>query len=320
MLEKINFLELQSVIAVSKCLNMGAAAATLQIPKSSLQKHIEAVERKLGDKLFNRAQKSGEISLTAYGQTILPKIETIVSLAGSLSITDKFSKDDHTSGEVGIMSTQTILESYVAPFVPSLLRKNPNIDIVLIQRDDVYFGQPPLNQIFIGCWDDNPETYEYIPFHTFRQKLFASKEYLKNNPPINEISDLKGHTLITLKGISETNNVLPQDSFLRKLGFTINDIKLIKVRGPRTSDILAVNGAGLLLCAPESMNLCNLGLQEVLPEIQTNDIEIFVKVHKKFLKWPLCQYMIDWIFENRDKAFKEIGVTPQKHIPLFKSS
>ncbi len=31
----------------------------------------------------------------------------------------------------------------------------------------------------------------------------------------------------------------------------------------------------------------------------------------------LCQYMIDWIFENRDKAFKKIGVMPQKHTPLF---
>ncbi len=317
MLEKINFLELQSVIAVSKCLNMGAAAATLQIPKSSLQKHIEAVERKLGDKLFNRAQKSGEISLTAYGQTILPKIETIVSLAGSLSISDKFSKDDHTSGEVGIMSTQTILESYVAPFVPSLLRKNPNIDLYLKQKDENYFGQPPLNEIFIGCWDDDPEIYEYIPFYTFRQKLFASKEYLKHHPKINSINDLKGKTLIVLKSIQANESIVQQEPFLRKLGLARNEIKFLRISGPRTSDLVAENGGGILLCAPESVKLCGLNLEEVLPSITGNEIEIYLKVHKQFLQWPLAKYMIDWIFENRDKAFKKIGVIPQKHAPLF---
>ncbi len=318
MLEKINFLELQSIVAVSKCLNMAAAAVTLGIPKSSLQKHIQAVERKLGDKIFNRAQKSGEISITPYGRSILPKIETIISLGGSLSINDKFSKEDPTAGEVGIMSTQTILENYIAPFVPNLLKHYPNIDLSLVQRDDVYFGQPPMNQIFIGCWDDNPETYDYVPFYTFRQKLFASENYLKEKPPINEIKDLKGHTLITLKGINENNNVLPQDSFMRKLGLTINDLKLVKVKGPRTTDVLAMHGGGLLLCAPESVKLCGLGLQEVLPEIESTDIEIYVKIHKQFLQWPLGKFMVDWIFYNRNTVLKKIGITPQKHSPLFK--
>jgi len=319
MLEKLNINELNSVATIGKTLSINKAAEFLNIPKITVYKHLESVEKKLGDKIFNRAQKSGEISVTPYGRGILPKIETIISLGGSLSINDKFSKEDPTSGEVGIMSTQTILENYIAPFVPDFLKNYPNIDLSIVQRDDVYFGQPPLNQIFIGCWDDNPEIYEYIPFYTFRQKLFASENYLKEKPPINEIKDLKGHTLITLKGINENNNVLPQDSFMRKLGLTINDLKLVKVKGPRTTDVLAMHGGGLLLCAPESVKLCGLGLQEVLPEIESTDIEIYVKVHKQFLQWPLGKFMVDWIFENRNTVLKKIGITPQRHSPLFKN-
>lgn len=317
MIEKINFQELHNIHVLSKCLHMQSAATALQIPKSTLQNHLEAVEKRLGARIFERSQKSGEMMLTTFGKTVIPKIQDILWLAGSLSAMDGFSKEKHNSGEVSIMSTQTILENYICPNVREFLLENQEIKLSLRQKDENYYSQPNVNEIFIGCWEDNTENYEYFFFHTYVQTLWASEEYLKSNPPINEINDLQGHTIICLRSINEHEHIATQDSFFKQLSHIKNTIKILNVAGPRTTDVLAEHGAGLVLCAPESVRLCGLKLKPVLPQIAGEIVNIYVKVHKQFLKWPLAKFITDWIFSCRDGSLKSIGITPKEHKPLL---
>lgn len=316
MIEKINFQELNNIYVLSKCLHMQSAANALKMPKSTLQNHLEAVEKRLGARIFERSQKSGEMLLTAFGKNIIPKIQDILWLASSLSATDGFSKEKNNSGEVSIMSTQTILENYICPNVRELLVENPEIKLSLKQKDENYYSQPNVNEIFIGCWEDNTENYEYFFFHTYTQTLWASEQYLASNPPINEINDLKGHTVICLRSINEHEYIATQDSFFKKLAHIKNEIKVLSVAGPRATDVLAENGAGLILCASESVRLCGLKLEPVLPSVVGETVNIYVKVHKQFLKWPLAKFMVDWIFMCRDKSLSSIGVLPAEHKPL----
>jgi len=317
MIDKINFQELQNIYVLSKFLNMQAAADALKIPKSTLQKHLESVEKKLGTKIFDRSQKSGEMNFTQFGKSIIPKIQNILWLAGSLSLMDKFSKDSYNSGEISIMSTQTILENYICPYVRELLIKNPELSLSIKQKDENYYSQPALNEVFIGCWEDNVETYEYLPFYTYTQKLWASRSYLESTPPINTLNDLKGHTLICLKSINESEHISTQDSLFKQLGPLKAAIKILNVAGPRTSDMLAKNGAGILVTAPETVKLCALDLLPVLPEISGEIVQIYVKIHKQLLQWPLGKFIVDWIFSCRDNSFNTIGVSAEKHTPLL---
>jgi DNA-binding transcriptional LysR family regulator len=319
MIDKINFQELQNIYVLSKCLNMQSAANALKMPKSTLQKHLEAVEKKLGTKIFDRSQKSGEMSFTQFGKSIIPKIQNILWLAGSLSMMDKFSKDSPNSGEISIMSTQTILENYICPYIRELLIKNPNLTLSLKQKDENYYSQPKLNEVFIGCWENNTETYEYIPFHSYEQKLWASSTYLESNPPIKTLNDLKGHTLICLMSINENEHITTQDSLFRKLGPLRKAIKVLNVAGPRTTDVLAKNGAGILVTATETVKLCALDLLPVLPEISGEIVQIYVKIHKQLLQWPLGKFIVDWIFECRDRSFRSIDTPTEKHSPLLEN-
>jgi len=317
MIDKINFQELENVYVLSKSLNMQSASNALKIPKSTLQKHLESVEKKLGTKIFDRFQKSGEMTVTQFGKSIIPKIQNILWIAGSLSMMDKFSKDSPNRGEVSVMSTQTILENYVCPYVRDLLIKNPELTLSIKQKDENYYSQTTLNEVFIGCWEDNTETYEYIPFHTYTQKLWASSAYLESSPPIKTISDLKGHTLICLRSINENEHISTQDSLFRQLGPLRTVIKILNVAGPRTTDVLAENGAGILVTAPETVKLCGLNLIPVLPEISGETVQIYVKIHKQLLQWPLGKFIVDWIFSCRDASFRKIGAFTEKHIPLL---
>jgi hypothetical protein len=174
-----------------------------------------------------------------------------------------------------------------------------------------------VNEIFIGCWEDNMENYEYFFFHTYAQTLWASEAYLNSNPPINDMDDLKGHTIICLRSINEHEHITTQDSFFKKIAHIKNGIKVLSVAGPRATDVLAEHGAGLILCASESVSLCGLNLKPVLPQMVGEVVSIYVKVHKQFLKWPLGKFMVNWIFECRNKALKSIGVQPKEQEPLY---
>ncbi len=317
MIDKINFQELQNIYALSKCLNMQSAANVLKIPKSTLQKHLESVEKKLGSKLFDRSQKSGEMTITSFGKGIFPKVQNILWIAGSLSVMDTFSKNAPNVGEISIMSTQTILENYICPYVKELLTKNPGLTLSLSQKDENYYSQPTLNQVFIGCWEDNTETYEYLPFHTYTQKLWASQEYINEHPPLKDIKDLKGHTLICLKSINENENISTQDSLFRQFGPIRSELRLLKVAGPRTTDVLAEAGTGILVGAPESVKLCRLNLLPILEHISGETVDIYVKIHRNLFQLPIGKFIVDWIFKCRDMSLARINITPEKYTPLL---
>lgn len=125
MIEKLNLFELQSMVAISKALNLASAADSLGIPKPTLQKHVESVERKIGERLFDRRQKNGEVLITSYGKEALPKIENILWLAQALSRESRFFAHTHNEGDVSIRTTQTLLEIFILPFFQGFISQNP---------------------------------------------------------------------------------------------------------------------------------------------------------------------------------------------------
>jgi hypothetical protein len=303
------------VAIISKTLNINKAAEFLNIPKITIFKHLESVEKKLGEKIFNRTPKVSNVVLTQYGKNIIPKIQNILWIVSSLSPSEGLNSSAPNKGKIAITSTQSLLEAFIVPFTRNLLKDNPDIELTINQRDENYYSNPVLNEIFIGCWENNP-TYEYIPFYTFRQKLWASKDYLKETAPIKDLKDIKEHFFIGLKSINDIEHIISHDKLLKQLGSDKGNLRFIDVAGPRISDALALNSVGIISSAPEIKRLLGYDLEPVCPDFSGDEIDIYVTVNKQFIKWPICKFILNWIFDCRDNSLRKIGVTPPQRYPI----
>ncbi len=304
----INTTEAQVVSAVKDSMNISAAAQSLGIPKTTLSSILSKIEKKLENPIFIRKQGSGEVKITDFGHEVIPKLEKIIWITESFRPIKETSKKVYNAGKINIISTQTFLESFIAPYVREFLDENPEIKLSLHQKDSDYYYQPKSNDIFIGCWEYNTENYAYIPYHDFCQKLWASDLYLKTNGEITSIDELLKHRLLIVQTSMSQEHYSGNDFIVRRLGIPLSSQNIIYVRtGLRVVDVLAEQGVGVIAASEETTLLNKLNVQPVLPEVKGEYVSFYVKVEKKFMETPLAQYVVDWIFSCRDRALKSIG-------------
>ena len=116
--------------------------------------------------------------MTADGLEIYPTCRKILDLAKTL---DSFSDVDpkFLQGEIKFTATQAILSTYIFPMV-KFMQGHDNRRLVINQLDDMLRIEQSINEFYFTMEMSNDrEMFEYIPYHDFRQKLWASKGYLK---------------------------------------------------------------------------------------------------------------------------------------------
>jgi len=286
MFDRTTLQELHSLYILSLNLNMQKTAEELKIPKPTLQTRLDTLERRLGGRLFERSQKSGSMSLTSFGEITFPKIKQILWTAEVLSFEESFSKGSIIP--VKIFTNSIVLDKIIF-YVADFLEKNPNIILSFKHHSEAYYQPHNLNEIFIGCKDDDSE-YDYRTLFEMTPKLWASKNYLENNPSIQRIEDLKGHTLIM------TTDDFRSDSVLKKLSPIMSQLKIIETPDSRTNLNLATNNAGIIIESDDIAS--NFNLKPVLPNLTGDTIQFTIKTNKEFLKFPCAQSVVEWILES----------------------
>ena len=300
--------EAQVVSAIKETMNIAGAAQSLGIPKTTLSSTLAKIEKKLQNTIFVRKQGSGEVKITDFGHEVIPKLEKIIWIAESFKPAKEPVKKAYNAGKINIISTQTFLESFIAPYVGEFLEKNPEIRLSLHQKDSDYYYQPKSNDIFVGCWEYNTENYTYLPYHDFCQKLWASELYLETHGAIHSVDDLIKHRLLIVQTSVNQEHYSGNDFIVRRLGIPLSSQNIIYVRtGLRVVDVLAENGVGIIAASEETTLLNGLNVRPVLPDIQGEYVSFYVKVEKKFIETPLAKYVIDWIYSCRDKSLQKIG-------------
>jgi len=305
--------------AIKDTLNIAGAAISLGIPKTTLSSILAKLERKLKNQIFIRKQGSGEVTITEFGQEVIPKLEKILWISDTMRPKDHEINKRHNAGKISIVSTQTILEGFICPYLAEFLDENPELCVTLTQRDEGLFYHPNINDIFIGCWEHNTENYSYLPFHVFKQRLWASQQYMDQRGPITSIEEVLDHRLVLLKKMSSNEHYFGNDFIVRRLGLPLMAPNIVYVRsGPRILDVVAEQGVGIMVSSEETTKLNGLKLVPVLPDLVGEAVNLFLKIDLNFIETPLACFVTDWIFACRDRALKSIGLSPVwEHNPLF---
>jgi DNA-binding transcriptional LysR family regulator len=309
-LSKKNFLNISTYEALLFCKlyetgNTTEVAQYLGVSTAQVSVGIGRLEKKLGDSpLFIRNRRQGKFVPTSAAEKIEQNMQCLVQF--SREISDVQDSDDK---HVSIKSTHTVLEHFLGPYVPSFFEENPDIRLGFKQDDELSFKKSSLNEILITCFPDENPLYQYIPYHSFQQKLWASPEYIDKYGNPTSVQELKAHRLL-MRRITDDPRALFGSSFIKtQLGGGEN-IKLHDICSVRFIDILCERGCGIMASAEESVKLAKLKIEQVYQAFKGDEVTLYVCVSKDFLKRDTGKMVANWIFKCRNESFRTIGVTP----------
>ncbi len=121
--------------AVAETGTFGRAAERLGYTQSAISQQIAALERILGDPVFDRPGGPRPVELTALGELLLGHATAILDRVGT-AVHDLERFRAGTTGRVDVGSFQSVLTAVVPPVLGRLRAERPDVEIRLVQEED----------------------------------------------------------------------------------------------------------------------------------------------------------------------------------------
>lgn len=142
----MNLEQLRSFVEVARLGHFTRASESLHLAQPSLSRQISTLERELGAELFHRAR--GNISLTAAGETLLPRAQRM--LAEAESIREEMGElAGLRRGRVRLGAPPTLCISLVAEAVSVFHAAHPDVDLHLTESGSRLL----VDQLAVGAVD-----------------------------------------------------------------------------------------------------------------------------------------------------------------------
>lgn len=188
----MNWNDLKFFLEVARAECLADAARKLSVNASTVSRRIHSLEKDLSTALFQRSP-DGHV-LTEHGQKLLKTALNIEKL--SISAEEEIQGQDQAiDGHIRIAATDAFGSVFLAPEIARYCNANDNISVELLtlQRN--------------ANWTRHEVDFSITvekPFHTslivsklcdYRLKLYATKEFLQNNPLITDVTHIDNHHL-----------------------------------------------------------------------------------------------------------------------------
>jgi DNA-binding transcriptional LysR family regulator len=128
--------DLRYFLAVVRAGRLAAAGRALGVEHTTVARRIAALEAALGAPLFHRTAAGWR--LTRAGEQIVPRAEAIEAEARAAEAATR-EATERASGRVRIACVESWAWAWVAPRLPSLYAKHPELQVELVT------GQAPMN-------------------------------------------------------------------------------------------------------------------------------------------------------------------------------
>lgn len=185
--------EVRIAAAVAAHGTISAAAKTLGVHRATVIRHVEQLEHRLGQKLFQRHSRG--MQPTELGQRLLTVAEATHAQFGELYREAKGLSGD-LSGELVITSVD-VLSPLVLPLIERFQQKYPATTVRYMATDQVLklsYGEADI-AFRIG---QKPQTPDNVvrPFKTVEMGIYATQAYVNAYGVPQEFENLKGHRFI----------------------------------------------------------------------------------------------------------------------------
>jgi DNA-binding transcriptional LysR family regulator len=180
-------------LAVAKTGSFSAAATQLNTKQTTVGRRIQALERRLGAKLFDRHRHGMEVTPAARG--VMVQAESMLSNATSIE-RHLAGLDREMAGVVRIASTEGIAAHWLVPRLNQLRRTHPDIIVQVISGDQVLDLATRQADLAIRFFRPTSNQLVAARVGQFNMSIFAAPSYIEQYGLPQKLEDLREHHIV----------------------------------------------------------------------------------------------------------------------------
>ncbi len=277
--------------AVADAGSLTHAGDTLHLSQSAVSRQIRALEESLNATLFHRHARG--LILTEQGELLFDATSSMARRLDTAEARIRDSKEE-TFGELRVTTTTGFGTLWLAPRLPALYAKHPDLKIDLMLEERVL--DLPMREADVAIRMKEPSQADLIRrrLMSVRMRLYASPRYLKENGRPERMSDIAKHRLIcqspasfqVAAGASLVQELLEHDvaSLL-----TVNNYYGV------LQAVLNNLGIGVL---PDYVTEDFPDIERVLPEIESNEVPVFLAYPEELRNSKRIEAFRDFVMEE----------------------
>lgn len=234
---------------------------------------VRDLEKELGCSLFKRTYRG--LTLTNEGQLLFEAATKIIRESHLVESALKAKANNLKT--LRILATVGITSDWVSRFVPTFLKKHPNVRLEISSLTSMAAFELYQYDVYIGEIFKKDPKYVYKPLKKFHYHFYASPEYIKEHGCPQSAEDLKNHRLIEF-------NVRRVSGFYKSTDFfeaiTKDDIQKISIDSTIGEYKLATAGVGIACLCDELSFLRNSSLVTVLNDLGPIEVNTYFVFHE----------------------------------------
>ena len=287
---------LKRFYAIAKEGNLTKAANKMNVAQSALTRSIHLFENQLKTTLFDRTTK--KISLTPQGERLYIFAEKFLEEASTF---EKIfhEKEDELTGEIKIMTLPFGGAKWLVPSLKKFLKDHLNISFKISLKVEINdFSEA---DVFILPLIPHQPHFIQKYLYTAQTKLFASKNYLKENGIPQTPQDLNKHQLITYRS-----------KYYTPYGSTnwILNVGIEEGKGSRKAYIEIDSLEGILNCVTEGYGIAELPdlfitsnpeIERVLPDTLGPCVDMYYIFPEKRKNSRKIAKLFNYLWENTQR-------------------
>lgn len=180
-------------LAVARTGSFSAAAMQLNTKQTTVGRRIQALERRLGAKLFDRHRHGMEVTPAARG--VLAQAESMLANATSIE-RHLAGLDREMAGIVRVAATEGLAAQWLVPRLTELRRRHSDIVVQVIVGDQVLDLATRQCDLAIRFFRPTSNQLVAARVGQFRMSVFAAPAYIEQYGLPQELDDLREHHLV----------------------------------------------------------------------------------------------------------------------------
>lgn len=257
--------------AVAESGSFTSAGRTLNLSQSAVSRQVASLEKDLGVVLFHRHSRG--LLLTEQGETLF---QTAHDVGAKVAMAEAHltERRDRPRGPLAITSTVAFASMWLTPRLREFHRLYPDITLTLLTSDTAL--DLAMREADVGIRMGPPTQPDIIQRHlmTVHSHLYASPEYLSENGPIDDPTDLARQRLIVY-GQGPLVDLASPNWVTEAAGVENRDQVVMEANNIYC--ILQAVESGLGVASlPDYVALDSSRIQRVLPDLQGPSFEAYL--------------------------------------------
>ncbi|KAA9010590.1 LysR family transcriptional regulator [Histidinibacterium aquaticum] len=282
----INWDEIRTAYQVARLGTVSGAADVLGVHHATVIRHIDALEGRLGVKLFQRHARG--YTATEAGQDLLRVAQAtddqFTQLTGRIK-----GLGEGVTGDLTVTSLAAIAP-LLTPVLADFQRENEGVTVRYLTGDRLFrleYGEAHV-AIRAGAAPEQPDNVVQ-PFHPQRMKMVATEDYVSRMGRPESVEDLKNHDFV---GHENRESRAP---FMRWLRSHVPEDRIVfRTMDNRTQVDAILAGAGIGFMAEWEVAQRD-GLVEILPPEESWSASLWLVTHVDLHRTPKVQAFLSFL-------------------------